>query len=313
MIGPPRDSTSVRPSSTGAIAVVNPKAGHGRCGRLAGDVLAGLRSAGLLFEVSETRYAGHAVEIARAAYCQGCQRFIAVGGDGTAFEIVNGLYPEASEGPPPVLGFLPLGTGNSFLRDFTANGLADATRAMLENRSRPCDVLRLSHGDGLLHYINLLSVGFVADVCVIANRRYKRLGEAGYLLGVLQRLIRYRGRAFPLRVDGSSEIDRRDCLLLTFNNSKFTGGKMMLAPLADPSDGLIELVRWSPIGRLGLIRRLPALYDGTHIRDPLAWRCAARRIDFDLDEPIDVMVDGEVLTVKPQSIDVLPSALQVMI
>ena len=67
-------------------------------------------------------------------------------------------------------------------------------------------------------------------------------------------------------------IDRRPCLFLTFNNSKFTGGTMMIAPKAEINDGLIEFVRWGPIGRLGLIRNLPTLYDGTHINHPLAER-----------------------------------------
>ena len=103
---------------------------------------------------------------------------------------------------------------------------------------------------------------------------------------------------------------RGRCLFLTFNNSKFTGGTMMIAPDARTDDGLIEYVRWGPIGRLGLIRNLPTLYDGTHTRHPLAERHAAQRIEFQLDGPVDVMVDGEVLTLDCQAIEVLPSALR---
>jgi diacylglycerol kinase family enzyme len=100
---------------------------------------------------------------------------------------------------------------------------------------------------------------------------------------------------------------------LTFNNSKFTGGTMMIAPLAEINDGLIEYVRWGPIGRAGLVRNLPTLYDGSHINHPLAERRPARRIEFDLESPVDVMVDGEVLTLHCQSLDVLPSALNVIV
>ena len=88
-------------------------------------------------------------------------------------------------------------------------------------------------------------------------------------------LARFRRRPFPLSVEGEGNIDRRPCLFLTFNNSKFTGGTMMIAPNAEVNDGLIEFVRWGPIGRLGLIRNLPTLYDGTHIQHPLAERKAA--------------------------------------
>jgi diacylglycerol kinase family enzyme len=101
-------------------------------------------------------------------------------------------------------------------------------------------------------------------------------------------------------------------LFLTFSNSKFTGGTMMIAPQAEVDDGLAEYVRWGPIGRLGLIRNLPRLYDGTHVQHPMAVRQAVRRVEFNLDAPIDVMVDGEVLTLHCQELDVLPGALNVV-
>ncbi len=296
-------------------AVVNPAAGHGRCGRMAVPALDRVRAAGIPVDAAETRAAGDGTRLAREAYAAGYRRFLAVGGDGTSFEIVNGLFPgadAASDEVVPQLAFLPLGTGNSFLRDFAGQGSGQAMESLLSGRSRPCDVMRMKHRDGVLHYINLLSVGFAADVCVITNRRFKPLGELGYLLGVFVCLARLDRRAFPLRIDGGERQDGR-CLFLTFNNSKFTGGKMMIAPKADSGDGLIEFVRWGPIGRLGLIRNLATLYDGTHLNHPLAYRAAARRIDFDLAAPVDVMVDGEVMTIHCETLDVLPGALRVVI
>ena len=293
--------------------VVNPAAGGGRCGKLAPNALERLRAAGVELEVARSRSPGHAIELARQAYQQGYRRFIAVGGDGTAFEIVNGLFPEAATGERATLGFLPLGTGNSFLRDFTDRGAEHATEAILAGRRRACDVLRLTHKRGVLYYINLLSMGFAADVAAMTNRRFKPLGELGYLLGVVTCLARLNRRAFPLRVDDQEDFDRRRCLFLSFSNSKFTGGKMMIAPLASTEDGLVEFVRWGPIGRLGLIRNLHTLYDGSHLAHPLASRGGARRIEFDLEGPLDVMVDGEVLTLHCQTLEVLPAALDVLV
>jgi len=284
---------------------------------MGGPAVDRLRSAGIQGGVAETRYPGHGSELVRAAYGAGQRQFMAVGGDGTSYEIVNGLFPGAENGAQagerPRLAFLPLGTGNSFLRDFTDAGAEESARALLEGRSRPCDVLRMTHKGGVIHYINLLSMGFTADVASLTNRRFKSLGEFGYLLGVLLCLLRLRRRAFPLRVDEDSEWDRRRCLFLTFSNSKFTGGTMMIAPQADTSDGLIEFVRWGPISRLGLMVNLHRLYDGSHVGHPLAERRAARRIEFDLEGPVDVMVDGEVLTLECRALDVLPAAIQVAI
>ncbi len=295
------------------LAIVNPAAGGGRCGKLAGAALARLRNEGVELDVVETRFSGQAAELARDAHAKGYRRFLAVGGDGTAFEIVNGLFPRSDADERPTLAFLPLGTGNSFLKDFTVRGADHATEILLAGRARPCDVVRLTHARGVLHYINLLTLGFAADVAAVTNRRFKRLGELGYILGVMACLARLDRRAFPLHVNNAAETDRRRCLFLAFSNTKFTGGKMMIAPQADPGDGLIEFVRWGPIGRLGLLRNLHTLFDGTHIRHPLASRAAVRRIDFELDGPVNVMVDGESLELECQRLEVLPAALDVLV
>jgi len=324
------------------LAIINPAAGGGSCRQRVGAALDRLRAAGIALETAETSAAGHATQIAREAYGRGYRKFLAVGGDGTSYEIVNGLFPESGsqqsrsqvsgfgsqgvsggaenqiEDQIPTLGFLPLGTGNSFLRDFEdgasgKRGLEHAMQALEARRSRPCDVMRLTHKDGAIYYMNLLSVGFAADVAALRHRRFLRLGQFGYLLSIFLCLARLDRRPFPVRLEDQRDFDSRRCLFLTFNNSKFTGGTMMIAPDAVTDDGLIEYVRWGPIGRMGLIRNLATLYDGTHTRHPLAEREAVRRVEFQLGGPVDVMVDGEVLTLECRTIDVLPSALRVVV
>ncbi len=252
--------------------------------KLLDPALARLRAAGLQIDSVETSSLGHGSEIVRKAW-----------------------------GEPPTLAFLPLGTGNSFLRDFSDKGVEYAMESLIAGRSRKCDVLRLRHQGGVLHYINILSIGFSADVATLRLRRFSSWGEIGYQASIFICLARFRRMPFPLAVDGEQTIDRRPCLFLTFNNSKFTGGTMMIAPTAEVDDGLIEFVRWGPIGRIGLIRNLPGLYDGTHIKHPLAEVRKVRRVDFHLNAPVDVMIDGEVLTLHCQSLDVLPGAVNVVV
>jgi YegS/Rv2252/BmrU family lipid kinase len=295
------------------LAIVNRAAGGGRAGKLAAAALDQLRASGIEVDAVNTSGPGDASHLAREAYAKGYRKFISVGGDGTGFEIVNGLFPEALNHTDRVaLGFLPLGTGNSFLRDFSKDGLQHATDALLAEKRRRCDVLKLTHAGGVLYYINLLSVGFTANVTALANRRFKRLGEAGYVLAVLGSLLRLRRRAFPLRLDSAVEFDMNRCLFLTFNNSKYTGGKMMIAPKAESDSGFIEYVRWGAIGRLALLKNFPTLFDGTHLNHPRASRASASRIEFNLEGPVDVMVDGEVLTIQPKLLEVLPGALDVI-
>jgi diacylglycerol kinase (ATP) len=298
------------------LAIVNPAAGGGKSGKLLASVLSRLHAAGMEIKVAMTRAPGDATRIARETYQRGVRNYIAVGGDGTSYEVVNGLYPEASSaeksGEPPTLGFLPLGTGNSFLRDFSHAGVEYAIESLIAGRTRPCDVLRLRHKSGTIHYINLLSMGFTADVATLRARRFSAWGELGYVTSIFLTLARFNRRPFPVRTESGAKFDDRPCLFLTFSNSKFTGGTMMIAPKADINDGLIEYVRWGPIGRIGLIRNLPTLYDGTHIQHPLAECKSVKCVEFNLDGPVDVMVDGEVLTLHCEQLDVLPSALKVV-
>jgi diacylglycerol kinase (ATP) len=306
---------------TSTLAVVNPAAGFGKCAKLLGPAMDRLRASGARFDVAETKRAGHGIEIARNAYRDGYRKFIAVGGDGTSFEIVNGLFPEAAgaalpealeNDEKPSLGFLPLGTGNSFLRDFTDDSVEYATRAILEGRSRPCDVIRLKHKDGEVFFINILSLGFVADVATLANRRFKPLGAASYALAVVLCLANFKKQKYKIKLDGIEDPDPPNTALLIFNNSKFTGGHMMLAPNADTGDGQIDIVRWSS-GRFDFIWNFRKCYDGSHVEHPLVWQARARHIALDFDSPVDIMIDGEVMNAQLESLEVLPSVLNVMV
>jgi diacylglycerol kinase family enzyme len=305
-------------------AIVNPAAGGGRCGKLAPAALDRVRKAlggdSSALEIVHTSRAGEGTELARAAYREGFRRFLGVGGDGTSYEIVNGVLPESliqsSAGGRISLAFLPLGTGNSFLRDFTSEGVENTMRALAAQRSRACDAIRVRYSTGELYFINLMCLGFPADVAELTNRRFKPVGELGYVFAVFGRLANLKFESLPHRVaalGGSAEWDRRPCLFLTFANSKFTGGKMMIAPKADSGDGLIEYVRWSPLSRPRLLANFPRLFTGSHITDPRASRASTKRVDFALDGPVNVVVDGETLRLNLESLEILPAALDVIV
>jgi diacylglycerol kinase family enzyme len=299
-MAPPRDRF---------LAVVNPAAGGGRSAKLAGPALSGLREKGLRIDVIASTGPGHAVQLAREAYEQGYRKFLAVGGDGTAHEILNGVFARHALPERIALGFLPLGTGNSFLRDFTNDGADASLASLLANRTRPVDLIRLTHASGEIYSFNILSLGFTADVGALSNRAFKPLGHFGYWLGILVRLAQLKRRSFVLRSDDETEWDTRRSLFLAFNNSKYTGGTMLIAPDADPCDGFIEFVRWGPIGRLGALRMLPRLSDGTHLQHPLASRKSVRHVEFNIPVPVDVLIDGEIFSLECQRLDILPAAV----
>ena len=300
------------------LAVVNPAAGGGRCGQRAPEAIRTLRERGVAVDVVETRAPGEATDLVRRAWADGRRRFISVGGDGTGYEIVNGIFTDPAEPTPgdegarPRLGFLPLGTGNSFLRDFTTRGAAHSMEALVADRCRPCDVMRLDHEQGALHFINLLSLGFVARVNSARQQRFRRLGEAGYVAAVISELAGLSPRAFPMRLDGGA-LDEGPMVFCSFNNSKFTGGKMMMAPHADTGDGRIAVVRVGPLGRARLLAAFPRIFTGSHVTLRDVRSDQAERVDFEVDAPLDMMVDGEALRHCPIRMTVLPAALDVCV
>ena len=292
------------------VTIVNPAAGGGRCGERVGAALERLRRAGLTLEVHETSRPGHATELARQAWARGERSFLAVGGDGTSYEIVNGLFPhEGTERPR--LGMLPLGTGNSFLRDFGITSAEEALAALERGATREIDVVRATHAGGLIHYINLLSLGFSAEAGELTNRRYKALGTLGYVIATLSTALGLRFPAFPLRLDGGSR-DPRPCILLSFSNSRFTGGTMMMAPHADPSDGELDVIRIGPMRRPAFVAAFPSIFRGTHVARAEVEEARAKVVELELPEPVDVMVDGEVERLAISRLEVIPAALSVV-
>ena len=294
----------------GWLAIVNPAAGGGRCGKRADEGLERLRRAGLSIDVQRTSRVGDASEIARRGWEDGFRRFLSVGGDGTSFEIVNGLFPRAND-ERPTLGMLPLGTGNSFLRDFGITGAKDALRALEAGRTRTIDVVRATHADGALHYINLLSVGFSAEAGELTNRRFKALGPAGYIAAVLITASRLHYPIFSVKVDGHA-LDSRPCVLLSFSNSRYTAGTMMMAPHADATDGALDVIRIGVMGKLSFMKSFPSIFQGKHVLRPEVEETRAKHVELELDGPVDVMVDGEVEHLWLERLDVLPSALEVV-
>ena len=291
--------------------IVNPAAGGGRCGKRAPVALARLREGGCALEVHETKAKDDGVSLARRAYQDGARSFLAVGGDGTSHEIINGIFSLGAV-DPITLGMLPLGTGNSFLRDFGIDSGGKALDALFRGQEHDCDVVAATHDDGVVHYMNLLSLGFSAEVGALTNRKLKPLGTAGYVLAVLACVGHLRHPVIEYRIDGGSAAETRPASLVSFCNSRFTGGSMMMAPHADVGDGLVDVIRVGEMGRARFVGTLPRLFRGTHVDRPEVSETRAARIDFHDLQQQDVMIDGEIMNLRLKSLTVLPSAMKVI-
>ncbi len=310
------------------LAILNPSAGNGRCARRAPAALDRIRRAGIEIEVRTTQAPGHARELAAAGYRDGHRDFLAIGGDGTAFEVANGcMSPTLNEGEPASLGLLPLGTGNSFVEHFRdslrhrsspsrrIDGVDLFLAAIERGAPRRCDLLLLEHRDGCELVLGTVSFGFAAQVSSLVNRRFKPLGLVGYTLGVLACMAALRTLDLhaTVRLGTARSTAPSPSLFFALQNIVQVGGNMRMAPGADPEDGVFELVTVGPVGRFELLRAFPRIFRGTHLSHPAVDCRRADRFDIDGERALLVMLDGEVQTLVPRSVSLVPGALPVWI
>ena len=289
--------------------IVNPAAGGGRCGKRLDALMPTLTARHAGGEVVRTTAAGHATELARQAVADGVDRIVVVGGDGTGFEVLNGLLP--ASGPLPELAYLPLGTGNSFIRDLGIDSEQTAMAALANGSAAPVDVLHAHASEGDFYSINLISAGFTANVGEVVNRRFKGLGALGYVAGVLARLATLHAPVIPIRLD-NGPLDERGAVLLSLSNSRCTGGTMAMAPNAQIDDGLLDVIRVGPMSRLRLLTAFPRIFAGTHIDMPEVDAATARTVRIEHESPVDWMVDGEILRRTLAAVTVMPGAVRVV-
>ncbi len=290
-------------------AIVNRSAGGGRCAKAAPETLDALERRGLSLEVAFTDGPKHATELARAAASSGCRRFLSVGGDGTAAEVVNGLVA-SGVARECELAMLPLGTGNSFLRDFGITDLRVAADTITRGESTAIDVLRLTHESGVIHFINTMGTGFVAHAGELTNEHFKFLGAAGYVAAVLVCVMRLRYEENTLRYAGVT--DEARTVLSSFSNSQYTGGSMRMAPDAQVADGLLDVVRAGPLRRAALVAAFARIFSGTHTDLDQVWTQQVDRVEFVNPSFQAVLIDGDLHHLTPLAIDVLPSAIQLI-
>ena len=227
------------PDERKTLLVVNPMAGRGRGMRHFTQIHERLNREFRNLKVRISEYSGHAVEIGRRAVGEGFRRIISVGGDGTPFEIINGLYADGKPGVDIELGMIPAGTGNSFIRDFSDVNHMRSLDGILKGKRRKIDLVEFEYMKRgkrtKCYYINILGVGLIADILKLTNERLKSFGSLGYSLAVMLRLAKGMKNQMALTVDGR-RLEFRDSALVV-SNSKFTRGGMQIAPQADTEDG----------------------------------------------------------------------------
>ena len=247
---------------------------------------------------------------------------VAVGGDGTINEVVNGLMAARARGlswarrePPPVFGVLPSGTAQDFARSAGIPlGAAAAADCLANPRPQPIDVGRIHFASGVVRYFaNYAGVGFDAMVAAQAQSWGHLLrGALPYVVGFFAVLRGYRNQRFELRVDNTPVQPPRRVNMVILANGTSYAGMLRIAPRASLVDGLLDVIVVGDVGRLEFLVYLPLAIFGRHLGHPKVSSLRARRVAIGAATPVPVQSDGEVAGQLPAQFEVIPGALRLL-
>jgi YegS/Rv2252/BmrU family lipid kinase len=302
--------------------IVNPRSAGGRTGRQFDRIARAVRAAVGDFECAFTQSRGDGARLAREAAASGGKLVVAVGGDGTASEVVDGLVAFGKPRDPDALfGFVPRGTGSDLRRTLgLPEDLEAAARVLAGRNAVVCDLGRIEYADNdgapaVRHFVNVAGFG-VAGVVVDGVNRGLRLGSGklSFMLASAKALLRWSDRRVRWRADGGAWIEEA-ITSLSVCNGRFFGGGMQVAPGARIDDGLFDVVVWSGLGLTDFVTKKRMLYDGTHVTLPNTRVLRARSVEAEaMDaEPVLLDVDGEQPGRLPARITILPGALKVRV
>ncbi|MBC8262656.1 MAG: diacylglycerol kinase family lipid kinase [Anaerolineales bacterium] len=297
--------------------IVNPEAANGAVGKNWPRIRDFLQAEGARFDAALTEKPGHATQLARQALDDGYRTIVAVGGDGTVNEVINGLVVEGSVDPEATLGIIPWGTGADFTRMLgIPRDYMEACRHLLRSEPRSVDLGRITclrEGQEVERYfINAAGLGFDGEVAEIVNRFPKVLGGTiTYLACLFISLVTYRNKNVELSFDGQHVRGRVNSIVVC--NGRYFGGGMFIAPGASLDDGLFYVVILGNLNKLEVVVNLPRIYKGTHLTHPKVSHFSAKEIHIEARERMFLQAEGELIGEAPATFRVIPRALKVLV
>lgn len=300
--------------------VVNPKSANGGTGRRWAELAASIARTLSDFGVEFTKGPLDAVHITRTALKSGYECIVAVGGDGTINEVTNGFFEDGKViNPNAALGVLPRGTGGDFRKTFDwALDDAAAINRLKTPETRPFDVGRLDFlgHDGkpqTRYFANICSFGVSGVVDAEVNKTSKALGgKVSFMLGSFKAMTRYKDQRVRLTLD-DKPLEEVMVTTLSVANGKFFGGGMKVAPDADVSDGLFDVVIWSGYGLKDFVVKSAGIYSGEHVKWKNTRVVRAKRVVAESDEKVLIDCDGEQPGTLPCTMTILPSAIRLKV
>ena len=291
------------------LIIFNPNAAHGRSVSKLKEIEAKFANLGIQTTFKPTTHPGHGSKLAADADLSAFDGLVAAGGDGTVFEVLNGLYehPKAARIP---LGILPIGTGNAFARELNLQpgAWSEAIELLGRGHTRQVDVGYVKSAEKSYYFLNIVGMGFSVDAGLSALK-LKFLGNTAYTLATLWQVLKL--KSYPLVVDIDGKTIRTDNVFITISNTQYTGTHFMIAPDAVIDDGLLDVTLLKDLPRSRLLKLFPTIYSGRHVDYEEVSTFKAARINIQSPQGMLLGPDGEFFGKSPAVISCLHQDLTI--
>jgi YegS/Rv2252/BmrU family lipid kinase len=302
------------------VVVVNPHSQGGRLGKRWPEIADKLGRA-FPFDDAITKGPGDATKLTRDALRGGAERIVAIGGDGTVNEVVNGFFDDSGTAIAPEASFalIPFGTGGDFRRTMHLPiELDEAIAVVATGKRSKIDVGKLEFtangGKALRMFANIASFGVSGVVDRLVNESGKKLGRLSFAWATARATWSYKNQRVHLVFDGKDRVEAT-INTVAVANGKYFGGAMMVAPDAVVDDGLFDVVALGDLGFGDLLKSGRRIYKGTHVSMDKVTCRRARVVEAEPVEPggvVELDVDGECPGRLPARFELVPSALWVI-
>ncbi|HLM33085.1 MAG TPA: diacylglycerol kinase family protein [Gaiellaceae bacterium] len=305
------------PAPGPVVFLVNPASANGSTGRRWPEIEQRATTAGLVGETLMSERPGHLVELAERAAGGGAGLLVAVGGDGTVHEVVNGLIRSGRAGEVD-FAVLSRGTGKDFVRSLRIpGGLDGAIETARTGRTRVVDVglARFTGLDGSpaeAYFANFAGAGISGSIARRANVSSKALGgKAAFMWSTVAVFMRWKSADVAVDVDGAPRSGRMFEVLAM--NGDYTAGGMWMAPDAKADDGVFDVVLIGDVTKLDFALTFPKIYRGRHVGHPKIEHLQGRTVSVDSVTPLPIALDGEQPGTTPVTFEIVPHALRLRV
>lgn len=298
-------------------AIVNPHSASGRTGKQWPEIEQQIEAKGLEITAHFTQGVGDGIELTRKALKSGATQIVAVGGDGTLNEVINGFFEDDELiNPEACLSIIMRGTGGDFRKTLGIKNTLDSyLHHLAEGEIHAIDIGKITHGENQVRYFcNVASAGMggaVVDTIEQSPRMKSMGGKAGFISATMVTMARFTPQKVAMTLDQQHTITTA-MRQIAVSNARFQGGGMQVAPMADVQDGLLDIILLEGVGRLRSLLAFGKVYRGHHLNTSCIHHYKAQHIELHPleEQPILMDIDGEGPIHLPATIEILPGVLR---